>query len=154
MSELTKYTPEEFLEEEDDNNTATSLREIASSEIGFIKQHKNEETALKAQIKLLQNELKALESERKEAEKHLIGVMNSHGQKSISFYGIRFTVKNNPGKIVVEDASQVPREFLREVTESLVDKKAVKAFYDEWKVLPPGTKFSKTQSLLIGEDNE
>ena len=45
MSELTKYTPEEFLKEEADDNNITSLLEVAANEIGFIKQHKNEEAA-------------------------------------------------------------------------------------------------------------
>lgn len=94
MKEVGKYTPEEFLEVEEEDN----FFEIVTQEVGFIVQHKDEEEALNTQIKLLKNEVDALKLERQEAEDRLIGVMNMYGRRRVKFFDVHFYIKNSRGK--------------------------------------------------------
>jgi hypothetical protein len=104
--------------------------------------------AAKAELERVAKYVEGLERNKTKLEEYTRAQMERMGLREVDG-GIRGKVKfaKCPPSIEVEDASRVPQRLLKP-QEPVVDKAAVKAEIDEYKVVPPGVKVVNDRERL------
>lgn len=102
------------------------------------------------QAQELRNELALLQKQKQEQEikENIKNSMIVSGVKSIETNTHKFTVKNNPGSVVIVDDQMIPSEYKKEKVTVTIDKTAIKKAI-EWGQEIHGANMSYSQTLLI-----
>lgn len=112
------------------------------------KQAQLTQSPLMMEIKELEIALVQAEKEMSKEEAHIIDQMMAFGVSEITKDGVKYSIRNMAReKVVIEDESLVPAEYLRVKKE--VDKKAIMALYKECGVLVEGIDIQKEDSFKL-----
>jgi hypothetical protein len=106
------------------------------------------EEAIKAEIERLQGRAGIIKKQRESLKTYLQAAMESTGKDKFktSFYS--FTIRNNPASVQIVDESAIPSEFIREVTEKRIEKKAIAEVLKSG-VEVAGCTLAQSRSLVI-----
>lgn len=107
-----------------------------------------QKTAEAIQAQELRNELALLQKQEQEIKENIKNSMIVSGVKSIETNTHKFTVKNNPGSVVIVDEHMIPSEYKKEKVTVTVDKTAIKKAIEGGQEIH-GANMSYSQTLLI-----
>lgn len=107
---------------------------------------------LKAQEALLAQERKNLEALVSTAEKALFEEMKNDGIVELGGNLIKYIIKLNPHKLIIEDESLIPADYKHQIVITEIRKDAIK---DELKLgaIIPGCRLVQDQSLQLKTNN-
>ncbi|MGL5745768.1 MAG: siphovirus Gp157 family protein [Cetobacterium sp.] len=112
------------------------------------KQAELAKSTLMLEIRELERNLLQAEKAMSKEEADIIEQMLGFGVTEITKDGVKYSIRNTAReKVVIEDESLVPEEYLRVKKE--VDKKAIMAMYKECGVLIEGTDVQKEDAFKL-----
>jgi hypothetical protein len=103
---------------------------------GFARQMEAEAEAVKAAEDRMEKRRKSLESRARWLKDYVKVGMETLGQKKLSSPWFVLSIARNPPAIDIYDEAAIPGEFKRTVTETKIDKSAIKAAIDAQRVVP------------------
>lgn len=92
--------------------------------------------------------LKSYESIEEGMKQQILLWMDAMGLKSLEFINQKFTVKNNPPAVKINDEELIPEKYWKTKTEVVVDKKLIKSAI-QWGEDVPWAELTVSKSLVI-----
>lgn len=105
--------------------------------------------SFKARAKRMRDRATAIENGQNELKQRLIDAMHVMDRESVITPSGVASIAKNPVSCVVVDEAQVPREFVKTVITTSVDKNAIKAHVKATGEIVPGTELVRGESLRI-----
>ena len=102
------------------------------------------------------NEIKRLQALKKiksnaidRLKDYLMFSLETAGIEKLDVGLFKISIRNNAGKVIIEDADLISKKYIKTETIEKIDKKMIKDEYKETGILPEGSRFEKTKSLMI-----
>jgi DNA repair exonuclease SbcCD ATPase subunit len=103
-----------------------ALTEKIDNVLAFAAEREAYADALRGEMERLGKRAKSVEATADSLRKYVLTSMRRAGIPKVE--GLRFTARTqaNPGRVVVDDESKIPQEFVNTRTESYIDKRALR----------------------------
>jgi hypothetical protein len=128
----------------------TDALEIKAENIArLLRNMESDEDGLAAESKRLSERKSSLVAQRKKLREYLRSNMEACGITRIKTPAFTISLANNPEKVEIKDAREVPAQYTRLVTNTEIDEAAILRAYKDHGECVPGTEITRTTSIRI-----